>query len=249
MKILRWCRIDRHGCIQCRNRDFAFRPVLDDHLAETWDLTPKLRALFDQREGHYCANCGMSRRVRMILWSIKKVFPDIRPIRVLHLNQVNGLSGFLSNSHDLMETFFDSLQPLGTKREGLINQDMQRLGFESEQFELVVHSETLEHLHQYNRALAECHRVLRPGGALIYTVPLIRSRATRQRLQLDASGCYVNSLPPSYHGIGQDYQVIWEFGADFFTSRAAFITELHYDNFWLNPTVFTIIERKLPMTS
>jgi ubiquinone/menaquinone biosynthesis C-methylase UbiE len=162
----------------------------------------------------------------------------------LHLNHVNNLSGFLKSSLNLVETYYDSSQPLGSEWEGLINQDMQQLGFESEQFDLVVHSETLEHLHQYDRALAECLRVLKPGGAQIYTVPLIRSRSTRQRLRLDATGKCLSSLPPSYHGLGSDYPVVWEFGGDFFKSRASFISELHYDNFWLNPTVFTIIERK-----
>jgi SAM-dependent methyltransferase len=249
MKILRWCRIDRQGCIQCRGRDFRFRPVLDDHLADTWELTPKLRAMFDQREGHSCGNCGMSKRVRMVLWSIKRLFPDIRPARVLHLNQVNGLSGFLRGSGHLVETFYDSSQPIAIQREGLINQDMQQLGLGGEQFDLVVHSETLEHLHQYDQALAECHRVLKPGGAQIYTVPLIRNRRTRRRVQLDATGSHLNSLPPSYHGIGKDYQVVWEFGGDFLQSRAAFISELHYDNYWLNPTVFSVVEKKPPATS
>jgi SAM-dependent methyltransferase len=244
MKILRWCRIDRQGCIHCRGREFRFRPVLDDHLASTWDLTSRLRTLFDQREGHFCVNCGMSRRVRMILWSIKKLFPDVRSIRVLHLNQINGLSGFLQSA-GLVETFYDSTQPAGAERDGFINQDMQHLQFESGQFDLVVHSETLEHLRQYNRALEECHRVLKPGGVQIYSIPLIRKRATRQRIQLDEAGNHLNSLQPSYHGLGQDYQVVWEFGGDYLKTRAAFISELHYDNFWLNPTVFTVIERKL----
>jgi SAM-dependent methyltransferase len=244
MKILRWCRIDRHGCIHCRGREFRFRPVLDDHLASTWALTPKLRALFDQREGHLCANCGMSRRVRMILWSIKKLFPEIGSLRVLHLNQINGLSVFLRNSAGLVETFYDSSQSLGAERDGFINQDMQHLQFESGHFDLVLHSETLEHLHQWDRALAECHRVLKPGGVQIYSVPLIKKRATRRRSLLDAKGKGLDSLPPSYHGLGQDYQVVWEFGGDFLKARAAFISELHYDNFWLNPTVFSIIEKK-----
>jgi SAM-dependent methyltransferase len=180
----------------------------------------------------------------MILWSIKRLFPDIRPLRVLHLNQINGLSGFLSGARALVETVYDSSQPLGAERDGFVNQDLQQLQFENEWFDLVVHSETLEHLDQYDRALAECHRVLKPGGVQIYSVPLIRSRSTRRRSQLDATGNLLNSLPPSYHGLGKDYEVVWEFGKDFLKSRAPFISELHYDNFWLNPTVFTVVERK-----
>lgn len=244
MKILRWCRIDRHGCTQCGSREFQFRQVLDDHLASTWGLTPRQRSLFDRREGHFCAHCGMSRRVRMILWSIRRLFPDLRPTQILHLNQINGLSGVLKESRDLVETCYDSSRPIGVECQGFINQDMQQLQFEDARFDLVVHSETLEHLHQYDRALAECHRVLKPGGIQIYSVPLIKRRLTRRRSRLDAGGNAVNSLPPSYHGLGQDYQVVWEFGGDFLRTRAANISELHYDNFWRNPTVFSIVEKK-----
>jgi hypothetical protein len=51
-------------------------------------------------------------------------------------------------------------------------------------------------------------------------------------------------LPPSYHGNEGEFPVVWEFGSDFFEQRKANITELHYDNYWQNKTVFTVIERK-----
>jgi SAM-dependent methyltransferase len=244
MRVLRWCRIDKNGCPQCRNRTFQLRPVLDDRLAEAWELTPRLRAQFNLREGDACTKCRMPKRVRMLLWSIRRLFPEIEPIRILHLNQVNELSGFLKQSHHLVETFFDSSRVLGSEYDGLINQDMQQLQFETGQFDLVVHSETLEHLHRYYQALAECHRVLKPGGFQVYSVPLIRSRETRRRIQIDPMGNASNVLPESYHGLGRDYQVVWEFGKDFLKSREPHIFELHYDNYWLNPTIFTIIERK-----
>ena len=244
MKISRWCRIDHDGCIQCQGRAFRTGPVLNEHLAKTWGLTHRQRAQFNEREGHLCTGCGMSKRVRMLLWSIRKVFPSIEPIRILHLNQVNGLSGSLKQARTLVETFHDTSQPFGTERDGLINQDMQQLEFESGYFDLVVHAETLEHLHGYQQALSECHRVLKPGGCQIYSVPLVWNRPTRRRIELDAAGNPAPVLPLSYHGLGEDYRVVWEFGGDFLKSRRRFISELHYDNFWLNPTVFSIIERK-----
>jgi SAM-dependent methyltransferase len=244
MRISRWCRIDRDGCIQCQGRAFRTEPVLNENLAKTWELSRRQCAHFNEREGHLCTRCGMSKRVRMLVWSIRRMFPSIEPIRILHLNQVNGLSVFLKQARTLVETFHDSSQPFGTERDGLINQDMQRLEFESGYFDLVVHAETLEHLHEYSLALSECHRVLKSGGCQIYSIPLIRNRSTRRRIQLDAAGNPAPVLPPSYHGLREDYQVVWEFGGDFLKSRKPFISELHYDNFWLNPTVFSIVEKK-----
>ncbi len=186
----------------------------------------------------------MSRRVRMLLWSIKRFFPDMERLRILHLNQINRLSESLGKCKELVETFYDSSLPLGTESNGCINQDLQALQFEDHRFDLVVHSETLEHLHRHDQALSECRRVLKPGGLQIYTIPLIRARATRRRIDLDAAGNPVSSLPISYHGLGKDYQVVWEFGGDFLERRKPYISELHFDNYWLNPTIFTITERK-----
>jgi len=40
------------------------------------------------------------------------------------------------------------------------------LPFESDSFDLIICSEVLEHLHEYNDAIKEIHRVLKPGGKL-----------------------------------------------------------------------------------
>ena len=47
-------------------------------------------------------------------------------------------------------------------------------------FDLVVHSDTLEHVPDPLRALQECRRVLRPGGALCFTVPTLPEKAVVQ---------------------------------------------------------------------
>ena len=45
------------------------------------------------------------------------------------------------------------------------------LPFESDSFDLIVCSEVLEHLHEYNDAVKEIHRVLKPGGKFYASVP------------------------------------------------------------------------------
>lgn len=49
--------------------------------------------------------------------------------------------------------------------------DAQQLGFADGTFQAVVCHQVLEHLPQADRAVAELHRVLQPGGKLIVSVP------------------------------------------------------------------------------
>jgi SAM-dependent methyltransferase len=89
--------------------------------------------------------------------------------------------------------------------------DIHKLPFADDVFDLVVHSDTLEHVPNPKHALAECWRVLRPGGALCFTVPVVVGRLSRSR----------EGMPLSFHGNSSntldDWAVQTEFGADVWT--------------------------------
>lgn len=244
MKKRRFCRIDRNGCIACGGRTFEQREVINDALASAWRLSARERADFDQREGHACVNCQMSKRVRMLFWSIRRLFPAAGGLRALHFNQINHLSPALRALGEVTETCYEPARERGAKVGELVNEDICQLTVPSNYFDLVIHSETLEHLFDFNKALGEVERVLRPGGVQVYTVPLLHGRSTRQRMQQPAYGRLLHLLPPSYHGNAGEFPVVWEFGNDFFEHRKNKISELHYDNYWQNRTVFTVVERK-----
>ncbi len=86
--------------------------------------------------------------------------------------------------------------------------DMQALPHPDGSFDLLIHSDTLEHVPDPRRGLSECRRVLAPGGWLAMTIPTIPGRLTRDR----------RGLPASYHGCEarnrDDHLVHTEFGAD-----------------------------------
>jgi len=245
MRKRRFCRIDRNGCVACGGRAFEQRAVINDALASAWALSAKERADFDEREGHICSTCQMSKRVRMLLWSIRRLFPASSGLRVLHFNQINYLSPALRTLGDVTETCYQQGLERGAKVGELVNEDICQLTFPSNHFDLAIHSETLEHLFDFRKGLNEVERVLKPGGVQIYTVPLLHSRSTRQRMQQAADGRMLHLLPTSYHGNEGEFPVAWEFGSDFLEQRKPRITELHYDNYWQNKTVFTLVERKL----
>jgi len=243
-RVLGWCRIDRNGCVYCQSKTFTQQTVISDELAETWGLSRRERNRFDEREGQFCRTCQMSKRVRMLLWSLKRIQPEFKGLRILHLNQTNDLGRALSKAEQLIETTHVSGKEFGADLNGLSNQDMTRLTFESNSFDLVIHSETLEHLHDYELALGEANRVLKPGGYHIYTVPLLHRRKTRRRIGRDSTGNDIPLLPLSSHGLNGEYPVVWEFGGDFMQNRKAKIHQIHYDSYWKNKTIFSIVENK-----
>jgi ubiquinone/menaquinone biosynthesis C-methylase UbiE len=89
--------------------------------------------------------------------------------------------------------------------------DIHCLPYGDASFDLVVHSDTLEHVDNPVHALAECHRVLKPGGALCFTIPIIVARMSRNRAGL-AKSHHGNPAAPS-----DDFAVRTEFGADAWT--------------------------------
>ena len=54
-----------------------------------------------------------------------------------------------------------------------VGADVQALPFRDSAFDAVKATEVLEHVPDVARALAECRRVLRPGGHLVITVPFL----------------------------------------------------------------------------
>ena len=89
--------------------------------------------------------------------------------------------------------------------------DIHALPYPGNTFDIVVHSDTLEHVTNPVHALTECHRVLRPNGTLCFTIPVIVGRLTRSRA----------GMPKSFHGSPQtatdDLVVQTEFGSDMWT--------------------------------
>jgi SAM-dependent methyltransferase len=59
-----------------------------------------------------------------------------------------------------------------------VRQDITRMPFASGIFDVVLACDTLEHIVDDRAALAECRRVLRPGGVAILTVPQSDENAT-----------------------------------------------------------------------
>jgi SAM-dependent methyltransferase len=193
------------ACAACGHPEFASKQVLWPELVAAWELSPGEVACIDRQQGTHCLKCGNNLRMVALAAAIMRTvgidaplaeLPRARPgLRVLEINE----AGFLTAL----------LRPLAGHRLVRFPEfDMTELRLPDAGFDLVIHSDTLEHVPDPVRGLAECRRVLAPGGACIFTVPIVVGRLTRRR----------DGLPPSYHGSPgnetEDQLVVSEFGAD-----------------------------------
>lgn len=83
---------------------------------------------------------------------------------------------------------------------GIRSEDLTALTFADAAFDVVLSFEVLEHVPNYRAALAECARVLRPGGVLLLTAPFIGAEQTLVRASVTDTGEIVHHEPPDYHG-------------------------------------------------
>ena len=94
--------------------------------------------------------------------------------------------------------YLDGVAP-GSTRGGIRCEDVQRLSFGDASFDLCTSTEVFEHVPDDAAGLRELHRVLAPGGWLLFTVPLSADPVTVERARRDGDQVQ-HLLPPAYHG-------------------------------------------------
>lgn len=87
---------------------------------------------------------------------------------------------------------------------GVPNEDLQRLSYDSRSFDLVLTADILEHVRRPFEAFSEIKRVLKIGGRHAFTVPLHYPMRERTEYRVDTStDVDVPLLPRTYHGDGR----------------------------------------------
>lgn len=197
-------------CGVCGKSTFSRREILWDALIKEWQLTKNEVAYINHQQGTTCKSCGSNIRSIALANAIRSFFGTreylknyntgkySKDLSVLEINEAGNLTPIL--------------RTLGNYTFGAYPEiDMHQLPYSDKSFDLVVHSDTLEHVKKPVHALRECRRVLKERGALAYTVPIIVGRLSRIR----------EGQSPSYHGNPEtdsnDYIVQTEYGADAWT--------------------------------
>jgi len=160
-------------CPCCGSVRFSLANVLSPELIAAWRLSPDEAVYIQRQQGTTCSDCGCSLRGMALGQGILTAF---------------GLEGPLRRFPQEVPPFRSILEINGADRVGQFlgrrtlteypEVDMQHLPFPDEWFDLVVHSDTLEHVEFPVQGLKECYRVLRHGAPLVFTVPIVVERLT-----------------------------------------------------------------------
>ena len=227
----------REFCNNCGCRSWMLlqKRAIPPRLIELWGLSPVQASALARKETLSCTRCGARLRSRRIAAELLKQFPAetasgparsiaewvqlprAQALAVAEFNQIDGLHQPLLALPDLhYSEFFEGVQP-GQPVQGIRCEDLTQLTYPAERFDLVLTSETLEHVQDLHQALREIHRVLRPGGLHIFTIPRLPGTvSTYARARLDLNGKIETVVRPLLHHPGGDvgYPVFTEFGAD-----------------------------------
>jgi len=120
--------------------------------------------------------------------------------------------------------------PPGDTRDGIRCEDLGALTFADATIDLVISQDVFEHLPDPGAAAREIARVLVPGGAHVFTVPVFRD-TTLVRARIGPGGDVVHELPAEYHGSPADPAgslVFRDWGpdiTDFLAAEAGLVTE------------------------
>lgn len=155
-------------CPVCGGVEFQQRPILWPALIEAWGLTVYEARYIDRQQGLHCLGCGCNMRAMALAVAFKRAW--VGPGDILEVNEAHALSPHLARIPGHVKASWPDV-------------DLRALPYPDASFDVVVHSDTLEHVGAegggYLMALSECYRVLRPGGALVFTVPTLVGKLTR----------------------------------------------------------------------
>lgn len=195
------------SCPVCGSCLFSSTTVLWSELILQWQISEYEVEYINLQQGYHCNCCGSNLRSMALAnallteCGIKKTLidainsGDLNEYNVLEINEAGHLTKHLAKISKYKYIQYPDY-------------DMTNLMLGDNQFDIVIHSDTLEHIENPICALSECRRVLTNNGRCYFTVPTIVDRFTRSR----------NGMSSSYHGNPENSEqgmlVHTEFGVD-----------------------------------
>ena len=174
------------------------------------------------RDHYLCSGCGSIPRERAIMHVIQTHYPNWRNLRIHESSPGNrgasvklakGCKNYTASQYD-PNLPFGSLHPAN----GYRSEDLEKQTFANESFDIVVTQDVMEHIFDAEAAFRDIHRTLKPGGAHVFTTPLVKKeKPSQRRAERKPDGTIEHLFPPEYHGNPMSSEgslVTWHWGFD-----------------------------------
>lgn len=132
--------------------------------------------------GLRCIRCAASTIHLALGQVLREKIMDISQMDVCELSSGGPYTKYLKNSarSASLSEYSETVAP-GQSVDGVRCEDVQSLTYPNECFDLVTHTEVMEHVPNDRVAFAELRRVLKAGGIMLFTVPMTGLAETIER--------------------------------------------------------------------
>src|SRR5262245_35010753 len=182
-------------CVVCGHHSiFRFdSSIITPQLQNAWGISDSLVEAFNRKESMFCSTCGSSLRIRRLAAVLMQTFAEntgvscqsfvelsrneeFQKLRIAEINACGTLHSYLKDHPNLYYSEWVSHIKPGEVRDGVRYEDLQCLTYPNESFDIILTSETLEHVPDPDRAWCEIYRTLKSGGYHIFTIPVVPSQ-------------------------------------------------------------------------
>lgn len=155
---------------------------------------------FEGDFGVRCARCGSARNTIAIVAAIvRHARSAVRGAVLLNSQRGPFFDWVTHEAGSVVTTTYVEGSAPGAMVNGARHEDLQALTFGDARFDAFLNQEIYEHVVDDARAFAEAHRVLKPGGFLIFTVPLADGQDKTIERACVRDGVIVHLTEPEYH--------------------------------------------------
>jgi len=148
------------------------------------------------REHYRCVRCDSIPRWRAVIHVLNLCYPAWRDLSIFESSPGGtGSEKLKRECARYIPSHFGPGIELGAVFQGIRCEDLTRLTFPDDSFDLVVTQDVFEHVLQPDRAFSEVARVLRPGGSHVFTVRFVQGHATFVRAEMTPVGLHYLAPP------------------------------------------------------
>jgi 2-polyprenyl-3-methyl-5-hydroxy-6-metoxy-1,4-benzoquinol methylase len=156
------------------------------------------------RERLVCTSCELNNRVRASIHLFRQECAPQQNANIYMTEQTTTLYAWMKRHYTSVvgSEYLGSERPPGeTNSDGIRHESLTELSFEDNLFDYILSFDVLEHIPDYQAAIQECSRVLRPGGQMLFSVPFcFDSNQHIVRARMLEDGSVEHLMEPEYHG-------------------------------------------------